>query len=275
MWHMVVTEQLGRARKTPAALVRLGGLTSLTRVIHLSTPTADVLTLALVGLFAVVLALAWRVAAARMLVVLLVAQLVVLLRAPSWYTFYSDYLTPAAALCVAAASVQARRRWLRTLVPAVPVLCVLLAGTATLGYQASGKNTMVVRAGARPLAADLDGVRCVMSPTPMGLILTDTLSRGMRDGCRDWVDVSGRGYGDAPGPDSRALPHMHHARWQRVLRRYLLSGQAVVLVPDSGPTPDARTMADLGRGGLLARSGREFVYRTPAAARRLAGDSRA
>jgi hypothetical protein len=34
-------------------------------------------------------------------------------------------------------------------------------------------------------------------------------------------------------------------------------------------------MADLGRGGLLARSGREFVYRTPAAARRLAGDSRA
>ena len=266
MWHMVITEQLGRPPRHTSTLQRLGDLTTLTRVVHLGTGTAHVLSLALFGLLLAVLALACRVPTARVIALIAAAQLVVLLRAPSWYGFYADYVAAAAAVCVAAACAPARRR---VLAPAtvLPWLSAALAAAGTLGFVVSGENHSVVPADGDAVAASVVDVRCTTSPSPMGLILIDALSRDLRDGCPDWVDVSGRSYGIGPGPGSRGASHLTAQQWQDVLRSYLFSGQAVVFVPESGTVPDTLTQRELTRSGVLARAGGTVVYRTPIDAR--------
>ena len=103
MWQMVVTQQLGRGRDRNSAATRLAQLSGLD---HLST--ARPVGLALLALVAAVAlaacSLAWRVPRARLVVVLAAVQVAVLVTAPSWFSFYTDYAAPAAALTLAAAA---------------------------------------------------------------------------------------------------------------------------------------------------------------------------
>jgi hypothetical protein len=219
---------------------------------------------------ALLLLLAWRVQAARLPVLLAFAQAAVLLSAPSFYIFYLDYLTPALALCVAGAAwravtsrggigrVAARVGWMAS---AVVMLVVLVVPAVGLWY---GRGSAVGRFPAAQLARAVAQARCVMSDSPMGLILLNALSRNLANGCRNWVDVTGRAY----APDMRArradgerVPREANPRWQRALRDYLLSGDAVIIRHARSSGMSRATWAEIRSGGVLASVDGHVVYR--------------
>jgi hypothetical protein len=104
----------------------------------------------------------------------------------------------------------------------------------------SGDN-MIAPFPGRELASKVSSVHCVMADSPMALIELDALTRDLSNGCAGWVDVSGRTYDvDAP-PRSAYEPRAENRRWQRDLRSYLLSGQAVVTIrAGTGYSPSTR-----------------------------------
>lgn len=95
----------------------------------------------------------------------------------------------------------------------------------------------------------------------MALIQLNALSRGLADGCRNWVDVTGRTYGPHK-PASPGIPRRANARWQASLRAYLLSGDAVIVIPADGTGISPATAAAIRRGGVLAATDGDVVYRT-------------
>lgn len=268
MWQMVVVEQLGRNVIHRSPVYRLRSLTGVHWLDpHLGAVVATGLAVAALALFVAVAVRAWRVARARLVVVLLVAEAAVLGLAPSWFNFYADYLAPAAAVCVAAALVPAsvgrRGSWARA-ARAAPWATTALALLITAAFLAGPGNRSARSFPSAPLAAAVRNSRCVMSDSPMGLILLDSLSRDFRDGCRDWVDVTGRTYGvdAAASADGRPEPRRDNARWHHDLLAYLRSGNAAIIVRRSGSGITAGMVAALRRGGVLARADRAVVYMT-------------
>jgi hypothetical protein len=281
MWHMVVIDQLARPRD-PASLGRKGRY--LTGVSYLlpDGPRLLVAILVLAGAVAIILAMvaAWRRQAARLVVGLLAVQLAVLALAPSWFTFYADYLTPVAALTIAAAVVPLRwpAHWPHTvpeqrrivkevagwIVTVTTVAVVTVSGVATARLLAAGNNYIVPFPTA-PLTAAVSGVHCLMSDTPTDLILLNTLSRDLRNGCPNWVDVTGRTHGvdKVTHANGREVARQKNRTFQRNLRRYLTSGDAVILGPGWRARVSALTLSVLRSGGVLADIDGQVVYRTP------------
>jgi hypothetical protein len=113
------------------------------------------------------------------------------------------------------------------------------------------------------LAEAVVRVRCVTADAPIALIALNDLSRTLADRCADWVDVSGRTYGvdKSPPVHGHLVPRYRNQKWQRDLRRYLGSGQAVILIrPATGE--NRATVRAVERGGLLARQDGFAVYWT-------------
>jgi alpha-1,2-mannosyltransferase len=268
MWEMVISWQLGRDQSN-----------SLRQVLMLQRLPDAIpswwLAVAIDGVVLIVAALlvvwARRVPTARLPVALVFAQAAVLVAAPSFMFFYLDFLTPAGALCVAAGAMwrpAPRRRMIdrvavRTVASAavVVVVAVLLAPAVGLWY---GRGSSVGRFPSQQLAPAVGHSRCVMSDSPMGLIVLNSLSRNLANGCSNWVDVTGRSY--APDmavrrPDGQRVPRDANLVWQRALRDYLLSGDAVIIrrATDSGMSPG--TWEAIRGGGVLAAQDGQVVYR--------------
>jgi hypothetical protein len=267
MWQMTVVQQLGRTSTRRPFTDRLGDLTGVHRIApHLGSAASAGCYVVAGLLVAAVLVLAWHIAVARLLVVLAVVQLVVLLVVPSWFDFYADFLAPAAALCVAAAAARAPAHaawgwtaWAERLrrfgwLPATLVAVLsLLALAFVQGYK-------TVQFPATQLAAAVANRACVQSDSPAALIEMNALSRGLRIGCQNWIDVSGRTYGvDAPTDGARRV---NNPLWQHDLLSYLESGDAVILLR-AHPTGVSRaTKRAVRRPGVLASVGGYVVYRT-------------
>ena len=287
MWQMVVAQQLGRGRDRNSTATRLAQLSGLD---HLSAPRPVELAL-LAVVAAVALAacwLAWQVRRARLVVVLAALQVAVLLAAPSWFSFYTDYAAPAAALTLAAAAgaLAARASGRRVRAGAgsahtggrstragaggrgwpasgargawLPVAAVALE-TALLIL--TGRSNVVAPFPRAPLAHAVADTRCLMSDSGMALIQLNALSRGLANGCRNWVDVTGRTY----GPDKPASPGITrraNRKWQADVRAYLLSGDAVIIIRPDGTGLSAATAAAIRQGGVLASADGHVVYRT-------------
>lgn len=271
MVKMVVFDQLGRHDNDAAILDRLRTLTSLDRIashLHSAALVAAVTGLALLFVTACVVTL--LVGPARLVAVLAVAAVALLLIAPSFYWFYADYAAPGAALTLAVAanqvivgharapSARTSRRWTWRL----PVIAF---GTAVA---AMAFGLMPVRAvpparGSR-LIPLVSAARCVTSDSPMLLIGLNVLSRDLERGCAVWVDVSGTVLGpDAmtAGRDGRVVPAQGNVRWQRDVTRYLLSGDATMVVrPQTGLS--AASWRLITAHGVLAASGNIVIYRT-------------
>lgn len=262
MWSSVIQEQLGRNQSASTTLVRIADLTQVTRLgthVGRGAPLA-VLVLLTGAVFVGVVVRAWRRQAARPAVVLVIGQLAVILAAPSWFDFYSDYVAIGMSLVVAAAAARrdgapGRTRasvagWIPTVGAALITALVLVLGSAVV--QPFHGNAQ--------LARSVAGVRCVMSDSPMGEIELNALSRGLADGCRNWIDVTGRTYGpDRPPAGNPA--RTTNLRWQRDLTDYLRSGQAIIIVRATGTGVSKKTFAAIRRDGVLARIDHHSVYR--------------
>jgi alpha-1,2-mannosyltransferase len=262
MWHMVVADQLGRHPYGFHTVTRLDQLTSLSaayprlgRITNLTALAAIVTVGTAFG------AAAWRCRPIRLLVVIAAVQVVVLLVAPSYFNFYDGYLAPALSLVVAgAAAFRPGRAWsARSIGPAVTSLSVLAAATATALALLARPVQITQPFPGSTLASRFGEVRCTMSDTPMALIELDVLSRDLTDQCPNWVDVTGRTYGVDAAPRSHFEDRWHNRRWQRDLRRYLLSGNAVILLRYATGV-DAATRRMIDRLPVFARSGQDVVY---------------
>lgn len=231
MVRMVVTDQLGRPFVT-APLERLNDLTTLRPGLPVLPPALNYLLLGVFGvLLAAVLATAARVPTARLPVVLAMVQLVVLGVSPSYFSYYADYPAAALALVVAAAAHRAAgagwafdRRLGAGRVAAVTLTVVVAALTVSAVAQQGG--TLIHPYPGRQLAGRVTQVRCLMNDTPTALIAVDALSRDLAHGCPNWIDVSGRTYGPDAANGAK-VSRAKNARWQRSIRAYLLSGDAV------------------------------------------------
>jgi alpha-1,2-mannosyltransferase len=266
MWQLVVIQQLARTPDQNSAGSRLAQLSGLDQV-SLPQP-AELALLALVTAAALVVCwLAWRTPRARLAVLLVLVEVAVLVSAPSWFSFYTDYAAPAAALTLAAgvgalsarhapAATRGRRAarygWLPVAVVALETVLLIV----------TGRSNVVAPFPRASLARAVADTRCLMSDSAMALIQLDALSRSLAHGCRNWVDVTGRTY----GPDKPASPGIsrrNNARWQADLRAYLLSGDAVIVIRSEGTGLSQATTAAIRQGGVLAAADGQAVYRTP------------
>ncbi len=226
MWRMVVTEQLGRQADTPVT-DRLTSLTTIRSGFPDLHGTGELLILiAIGGLTVAIAAAAWRSRWGPIIVALVVAQILVIVIAPSYETYYADFLAPALALMVGFSAARFGR--LARLGRPASVGLVLAAATLTATTLSRQVNYSTPFPG-RVLAHAVRHDKCVISDSPMALIELDSLSRGMTNGCQNWVDVTGYTFG-IPGLHGNHDDRPTNATWQGALQRYLLSGDAVVLV---------------------------------------------
>jgi alpha-1,2-mannosyltransferase len=256
MWSMVITDQLHRPRSAVPLLSRLADLGAVHRLARqVSHGPLLALVVAIICLFVIVLVFAWRVRVARLIVVLALAQIAVLIAAPSWFGFYADYAAVPVSLCLAAAAGALPHRlrmaaWIPTAAAAAVTVVIVAVGSFHAVAQLRGTGRLI---------AKVAHLRCVMSDAPSGLIELNVLDRDLSNGCRNWVDVTGRTYF---GADRARLARTHDSAWQRDLQSYLSSGDAAILVRAQGTGIAESTLRSVQSGGVLARAGGQTVYRT-------------
>ncbi len=280
MVTMVVTSQFGRHRDL-TFFERIESFAGTGQAsLHLPPGAAAALGVVLVAALGIVIGLAWRVRPVRPFVVLVVVQVAVLLWSPSYYGYYSDYVSVAAALAVAgfaARSAQPRAAERTTRIPRLgsglaprlaqarwlPVAVAAIAAALVVGTAA---DTLVEPVpGASALAHQADGVRCIMADSANGLILLNALDRSFDPGCHNWVDVTARSFG-AGDPADKVVRGRPNPRWSADLARYLMSGDATILILDRiGLSGSMRRVIEHGR--VITSHGRFTVYRTDPSAR--------
>jgi hypothetical protein len=258
MWRMVVTDQLSRPRAGATGRDRLADLATLRQAFPHLTGDGRLLATSLVGAgTAVLIALAWRTPRTRLLVVIAGTQLALVLAAPTYFVFYAGFLAATVSLTVAAAAAGGRPA---QVVARLAVAAAVALTTITAVVQRPS-FTAPVR-GADEAAAQLGDVRCLVSDTPMALIQLGTLSRGLEAGCPNWVDVSGRTYDLAKPPPGVPRGRRNNPVWQADLRRYLLSGDAVVLFR-TATGADEETLRLVRSLPVLVQVGDFTVHRVP------------
>ncbi len=259
MWSMVVLDQLARPRSGVATTsVRLQNLAGVTFLhLHPATSRAVFVVIALGAVLAVVSAC--RVRAARAAVVLLAVQVLIVLAAPSWFPYYTDFLAVGVSIVAGATIVHAPgdRRLLRRLRIGGAATLVATAATITATALGTGAVAAAPFPAGPALTRAVASARCVMTDSPAVQIRLDALTRGLADGCPNWVDVTGPTYGKYRSVASRG----HNPRWQRAFLAYLRRGQAIILVrgAGSGATPALR--AELAKDGGVALVENYPVYR--------------
>jgi hypothetical protein len=255
MFRMLVTDQLSRPPRRITPVSRLYSLSSVGRWMTPSTLSGVVAaTIGVLALTAVVLA--WRVRSARVVVVLLFAETVLLLLAPSYFAGYAAFLVPAAALTLAVAS-EPVAAWLghRGPILRIAAVAVLSAAVAAGGMllgpiRVEGAATFP----GRQLGAAAGQQRCVLSDTPIGLIEMNVLSRDLANGCNVHVDVTGYTYEGGLGlaANGTKLNRRTNAAWQSHVVAYLTSGDAV-LIARKGTELSPASMRVIRRWPVLAR----------------------
>ncbi|HWC24602.1 MAG TPA: glycosyltransferase 87 family protein [Flexivirga sp.] len=255
MWQSVITGQLGRERKV-SIVDRLAELSTVPEMLkHVTARQQQMSAIFFVVFVCATVAFAWKgTRRARFLVVVTMVQLGVLLAAPSWFLYYCDYLAVGLAVTVGAAAVAVRREHMvRT--PAVAFTAALLAVTGVVTV--TGLRAILPYGGAGTLTRAVRGERCVMSNSPTVLIRVDALSRGLADGCPNWIDSSGR----LMGPDNPRALQAEHRTWEGVLAQYLRSGDAAILWQPKGRRYLPQVRSELAQDGVIAQAGGHVVYR--------------
>ncbi|GAA2752016.1 hypothetical protein [Amnibacterium kyonggiense] len=237
MVREVVLDQMGRARVGRVSR----RITEIVGAIRIGPIDAQLVAGALLALVLGALVVTALTAGARVFALLLAADLVVLLAAPSWFPHYADLAAPAIALCVGVAAQRATdllpagaaRRW----AAAGLVVAIGVGGTVAALRAPRGGETVP----ASVVAAVGRTSGCVVTDDPTLLAITGVLSRDLADpDCPVRPDVTGWTY-DADRAPVPGVPRKANARWQRDVLGYLLSGRTVIVVrPATGLSSASR-----------------------------------
>lgn len=250
----VVLDQLGRPRGT-GVLVRLENILGAPTHGPLHPQTVVWLFIATAVVIGVVAAMT---RGARLFATMLLADLLVLLAAPSWFPHYAALTAPPLALCLGVAVARlleaTRPRWARAAL--VGVVLVVIAGT----NQGADRNRVGTHVPTTITAARTRG--CVIADDPTILAPMNVLSRDLaQPQCIIWPDVSGWTYDrDEARINGVPVARARNVRWQKDVVRYLESGSAVILTRrDTGLSSASR--ARIAHGAVIAKSG-SFVLRS-------------
>lgn len=263
MWEFVVADQFARSGVNTSLLLRLETFTPVQRLLPGASSAQSLAAVAGVGAIAVLAAaFAWRFSSARVFVVLLVAQSLVLCASPPYFTHYTAFTAPAAALTAGAGSqgfvdfLAARRPRLRR-----PMIAVLLAAVVFTGTP-SFTHAIYTRFNGSQVARVLAGRHCVVADSPAVLILANVLTRDLDRHCATRIDVSGATYNldEVVGSNGRMLPRVRNELWQKDLTTYLLSGQAAIVARSRDDGLDPTSKRALRRLSLLYRGPSVSVY---------------
>ena len=267
MWTMVVLDQVGRPRNTPTVLRPLAFLAVGWPSVRWNEEKLKVAVLFGAVVLVFLVSRAWRVRRARVIVLLLLAQIALIAAEPTWYQFYADYLTVALSLTVGASFVRReaatdaprRTRSPVTRDASVWVAAVVAVCLAAAITRAVPERILVRGVPAARLAAATRGYRCPMIDTPMALIDLNLLTPELRRGCANLVDTTGllivleHRYGSR----QRALPI-----WNKELAVYLRSGDAALFFsPPPAIAITAATARLVERDGPVATVGPYTIYR--------------
>ncbi|MGY4643576.1 alpha-1,2-mannosyltransferase [Cellulomonas sp. URHB0016] len=238
MFRLVILDQLGRPRTPGSVVLRLEGITGVD--VTAAAPIAAQTALAALVCAAVTAAaiVTWVHRRARLWVVLLGTQVLVILVSPSFYAHYSAYSAAALSVVTAAAV---------SLVPASRRPAVAVAAGALFALTAAAVPVHPVPAfPAAAVRGLLPATGCIRSDSPGALALLDVLTRDVVRRCDVPVDVSGQTYDvgsrDAAG---RPVPRIRNQRWQAAATTYLTSGSATIMVRGVGDGFDAATLRAL------------------------------
>jgi hypothetical protein len=209
-------------------------------------------------------AVAMTVRGARIFVVLLIVDVVILLEAPSFFLHYASLTTPMLALVFGVALGRViglvRVRGARFAFAGVVAALLVVANSP---HVLRGSGVAVPTATLAARAAHVRG--CVMAEDPTMLVVSNVLTRNLDEGCPLWPDVTGYTY----GPDRKILangegiPRPQNVGWQRTVMRYLTSGAAAILSRTAtGLDADSHRMITHDGTTLYKQPGLLFV-RTP------------
>jgi hypothetical protein len=260
MFDMVVRDQLLRPQAASSRFARLSSILGVQTFVAGHHPEAVLVTVLLLAILATAAAVCWRDRAARIIVVLLAGNLLVLLASPSYFPHYAALTAAPAALVVAIAlgKVAATSRWR-------PVgRVVLLASVAA--FLASGiaiASSAQEKSFPRNQFAAAAPPGCVTADDPQALIQMNRLSTDLRSGCRVAIDVTGITYDTLHRvlPHGRQLPRDRNRAFQRFLYDYLVSGSSFVVARRDGDAISVGNARALARSRLLVRIG-DLVLRT-------------
>lgn len=197
-WRDVVAVQRGREANPTGALERIGTLVS---PVALTGPTIGHALAVAGGLLLLALCAAPAIRAARARQsprdwsdpvwwgLLGLAQMALLLVAPSWGTHYTAFMGPALCLLLGASAGRLAARLPMQAHPwAIAVGAVLAVPLAVSGAVAPGWGRPLAN---EPLAAFAREHECTWSATPSLLAAADASRRQIRAGCPDVVDIFG------------------------------------------------------------------------------------
>jgi alpha-1,2-mannosyltransferase len=260
MWNQIVRNQLfRRAGGERTFLDRLDQISGL-GIVGRSYPAA--ITIAAVAALLCCAALAWRYREARLPVMLMLGQSVFLLITPTWFPHFAGFTAAPVTLTVGAAI-----GCLIDLVRAKPAqIAVGLVMAGALVIYGSGWATTTfgrrLPQEFRSIAAAAPG--CVTSDDATTLVVSNTLSRNLRHGCRFIADLGGHSHDMAAAANLR-VSRNSNKEFQRFALEYLRTGSVSILIRYSGGRGfSARTTAVLDQWPLLAKSGR-YQVRQPVA----------
>ena len=153
---------------------------------------AVVIGLAAVGAAAVA-GVAWRVPAGRIWCVLVVTETTYLLIAPVFFSHYSGWIAPAAAIVlgIGAAGIVGAADRHRLLAIGSRAGFVTIVGGLALATILRHQGIVLQRA---DLERDIRGARCVSADAPALLLETSGLRRNLQAGCRLVLDPTGTSY---------------------------------------------------------------------------------
>jgi hypothetical protein len=226
----VLIDQLARPDQGIPTLVRLRVLEGLAEAggSRLDLVNVVVVVMAMVGMASVVL-VARRVPAARVWCALVVVEVGYVLVSPNFYTHYSGWLAPAAAIVpgTATAVVLAMLERFRPLATAAKLGYVGLVTAFALAVPRH-QGSVMPRAS---LEADLRAARCVAADAPDLLIETTGLRRDLQNGCQLVIDPTGTSYETdrghlAAGPVTEA--RLHATGYQAAMEEYFEDSDAAL-----------------------------------------------
>ena len=258
MWNEVVRDQLFRRRRLGITnFDRLGEIVGL-GITERSLPAAVIMAAVTALLGAA--ALAWTYREAQLAVLLMIGLGAFLLITPVWLVHFAGLTAAPVAITVGAAI--GRLTALARAGPARVAIIGVFAG-ALIVY-ASGWATIIKN---RPFpdhfrahVAATPG--CVTSDDPTTLVVTDSLSRNLRRGCRFIADLGGHSH-DFAAASGRWVSRNRNPAFQRFALEYLRAGSVTILIRYSGGLGfNEKTTAVLEQWPLLARS-EEYQLRQP------------
>jgi alpha-1,2-mannosyltransferase len=251
MYDMVVRDQLLRSPEATSRLVRLRNILGIESFVAGHHTALNVVTvIALVVLAAAAVACSID-PSARLLVMLLAGNLLVLLASPSYFTHYAA-LTAAPIALVLGVGLGKLPATTEIWRPGTAILTLAL-----LAFIASG-----IRIATEPEGKPFPGAAfaraapagCVAADDPQALIQMNRLSRDLRSGCRVAIDVSGITY-DAFDETIGGVPveRGDNFRFQRYLFDYLMSGRSFVIARKIGDGLPPDRLREIAKQRVLAR----------------------